>query len=235
VESLFQVSITCVNCHNSFSTSRVRPSFKKPASKDTDFYSHYKEINPDFYVVRVCPFCGFATTEHTENQLSNEHKEAFDKKISSQWTMRDYGGERTWDEAMQTFKLGLLCCQIKEEKPRVIAGILHHISWLYRGIGDQANEYRFMKFALDAYIKVFETEQMDLNNARLMYLIGELNRRLGNYNDAVQWFMKVIQDKRIMDASMIKACREQWSATREDMLAAKMELPEEMMEKEKKA
>lgn len=88
-----------------------------------------------------------------------------------------------------------------------------------------------MKFALDAYIQVFETEAMDLNNARLMYLIGELHRRLGNYNDAVRWFTRVVNDKRIMDASMIKACREQWAATREDMIAAKMELPDEMKEK----
>jgi uncharacterized protein (DUF2225 family) len=142
--------------------------------------------------------------------------------------MRDYCGERTWDDAIQTLKLGLVCCQIKQEKPRVIAGILHHIAWLHREKADQVNEIRFMKFALDAYIQVFETEAMDLNNARLMYLIGELHRRLGNYNDAVRWFTRVVQDKRIMDASMIKACREQWAATREDMIAAKMELPDEM-------
>ncbi len=231
LEPLFLVNINCINCENSFKSSRVRPSFKKSYAKDTDFYSHYKEINPDYYVVRVCPFCGFATTEHTENKLSKDQKTVFKEKIGSQWKMRDYSGERTWDDAMQTMKLALLCCQIKEEKPRIIAGLLHHISWLHRAKDDQANEMRFMKFALDAYIQVFETEQLDLNNARLMYLIGELHRRLGNYNDAVRWFSRVIQDKRIMDASMIKACREQWAATREDMIAAKLELPEEMKEK----
>jgi len=235
MEPLFLVNINCINCENSFKSSRVRPSFKKPYSKDTDFYSYYKEFNPDYYIVRVCPFCGFATTEHMENKLSKEQKIVFKEKLGSQWTMRDYGGERTWDDAMQTMKLALLCCQIKEEKPRVIAGILHHISWLHRAKADKVNELRFMKFALDAYVQVYETEPMDLNNARLMYLIGELNRRLGNYSDAVRWFTRVIQDKRIMDASMIKACREQWAATREDMIAAKIELPDEMKQTEKKA
>lgn len=230
-EPLFQVKADCLNCKNSFHASRVRPSFKKPISRDTDFCSHYKEVNPDFYVVRVCPFCGFSATENTEGKLSAKQQEIFLSRIGSQWNMRDYGGERTWEDAMHTYKLGLLCAQIKEEKPRVIASLLHHIAWLYRYKEDEAQENKFLEFALDAYVNVFETEQMDINNARLMYLIGELHRRLGNYSDAVRWFSRVINDKRIMDASMIKASREQWGATREDMLAAKMELPEEMKEK----
>jgi uncharacterized protein (DUF2225 family) len=79
-------------------------------------------------------------------------------------------------------------------------------------------------------VKVFETEGADVNNARLMYLIGEIHRRLGNYQKAVLWFGRVINDKKIMDSAMIRACREQWVQTREDMLAARMELPDEMKE-----
>jgi uncharacterized protein (DUF2225 family) len=230
LEPLFQVNIKCLNCENSFKTSRVRPSFKKPYAKDSDFCGHYKNANPEYYVVRVCPICGFATTEHMEEKLTNAQKAVFKEKIGAQWSMRDYSGERTWEDTLQTLKLGLLCCQIKDEKPRVIAGVLHHIAWLYREKADQANEFRFLKFALDAYILVFETEAMDLNNARLMYLIGDLHRRLGEYHDAIRWFARVVNDKRIMDASMIKACREQWALTREDMIAAKMELTEEIDE-----
>jgi uncharacterized protein len=79
-------------------------------------------------------------------------------------------------------------------------------------------------------VKVYENEEGEVNNARLMYLMGELHRRLGEYHEAVKWFSKVINDKRIMDSAMIRACREQWVQTREDMLAAKLELPDEMKE-----
>ncbi|MNR68824.1 hypothetical protein D3C85_1936290 [compost metagenome] len=54
-----------------------------------------------------------------------------------------------------------------------------------------------------------------------------------NYKDAVKWFGRVINDKKIMDAGMIRASREQWIATREDMLAQQMELPEEMLNEKK--
>lgn len=228
LDPLFLVKVNCLNCESTFVTSRVRPSFKRPVGKDSDFYAHYKTINPEYYVVRVCSYCGFATTESFDERITTAQRQAFLEKIGSKWTMRDYSGKRDWEQAMETFKLGLVCAQIKEEKPRVIAGLLHHIAWLYRERGDQEQENKFLKFALDAYIESFKEEDTEQLNARLMYMIGELNRRLKNYHEAVKWFGRVINDTRIMDAGMIKLSREMWATTREDMLAEDMELPEEM-------
>lgn len=152
----------------------------------------------------------------------------FHEKVAQNWSMRDYCKERTWEDSLQCFKLALLSAQIKNEKSRVVAGLLHHLAWLYRIKGDWEQEERFLSFALDAYVNVFETEGMDLNNAKLMYLMGELNRRLKRFPDAVKWFSRIINDRKIMDAGMIRASREQWVTTREDMLAMRLELPDEM-------
>ncbi|CAG7640918.1 hypothetical protein PAESOLCIP111_04186 [Paenibacillus solanacearum] len=227
VEPLFQVNVACPHCESEYKTSRVRPSFKKASGTDTDFYVRYKEINPDYYVVRVCPSCGFSCTENSTERLNSVQKQAFAGKVGGQWTAKDYGGERSWDNALYTYKLALLCAQTVKEKNRITAGLLHHIAWLYRDRGETEQEQRFLSYALDEYTRVFETEGNELNNARLMYLIGELNRRLRNYNQAVRWFARVINDRRIMDAAMIRACREQWAVTREDMKAEQFELDEE--------
>lgn len=227
VEPLYQINVVCPMCGNDFKSSRVRPSFKKTIRKDSDFCSHYRGVNPDYYVVRVCPYCGYSTTENFENKLTPRIREEVRARISAHWTMRDFSGERDWDMALQSYKLALLCAQMAGEKPRIIAGILHHIAWLYREKGDEEQENKFLQFALDAYIEVFETETMDVNDARLMYMIGELHRRLKQYHEAVKWFARVVNDKRIMDAGMIKACREQWAITREDMIAELGEEPEE--------
>jgi uncharacterized protein (DUF2225 family) len=228
VEPLYDINVKCTYCEHSFQTSRVRPSFKKAKGTDTDFCVHYKEINPDFYVVRICPFCGFASTENFSDKMTSAQKADFEQKVARNWTMKEYGKERTWDDALQTYKLALVCAQIKDEKVRVIAGILHHLAWLYRYKEDWEQEKRFLGFALDAYVSVYETEGISLNNAKLMYLMGELNRRLSNFNEAVMWFGRIINDRKIVDAAMIKASRDMWALTREDMLLAKMELPEEM-------
>jgi uncharacterized protein (DUF2225 family) len=226
VDPLFQIDAKCINCEQKFKTSRVRPSFKKVSKRDTDFCSHYKDVNPDYYVVRVCPYCGFAATEHFSERMNEEQKRIFYEKITSRWSKKDYGKERDWESALHTYKLALLCAQIKKESDRVIAGLLHHISWLYRYKGNVEQEERFLTYTLEAYIRVYEQEGDDVNNAKLMYLIGELNRRLRNYNEAVRWFARVINDKKIMDAGMIRACREQWAQMREDMKAEGIEIEE---------
>lgn len=228
LEPLYTITVTCGNCEHPFITSRVRPSFKKAVRTDTDFCGYYKDENPDFYVVRVCTKCGFASTEHSVVSLNESQKSDFRSKIGSRWTPRDFGGQRSLEDALETYKLALLCAQSIGEKERIVASLLHHIAWLYRYQENEEQEKRFLAHSLDSYVRVYELEGVGANDARLLYLIGEINRRLSLYSDAVQWFSRVIHDKKIVDAAMIRASREQWAVLREQMLAEKMTLPEEM-------
>ncbi|SDE01684.1 hypothetical protein SAMN02799630_04403 [Paenibacillus sp. UNCCL117] len=230
VEPLFQAKVQCPQCEAEFKSSRVRPSFKKSVKSDTDFCLHYKDVNPDYYVVRICPHCGFAGTENSKNKLTPIQKKLFQQKIGAQWTYKDFGGERRWEDALYAYKLALICAQTVNEKARLTASLLHQIAWLYRSKGDAEQESRFLQYALEEYIRAFETEAGEMNNARLMYLIGELHRRLDQFNEAVKWFSRVVNDKRIMDAGMIRACREQWQAVREEMEERKLQLSEDIQE-----
>jgi len=178
--------------------------------------------------VRVCPYCGFAFTENSVKKLTEPQRKIIMEKVTSQWKFKDYGGVRTWEDALYTYKMAVACGQLIQEKERVMAGLLHHIAWLYRYKNDEAQEKRFLELALNAYTRVYETESDSLDNARLMYLLGELNRRLKRYPEAIKWFGRVINDKKIMDSAMIQASRAQWAVTREDMLAENQELPPEM-------
>lgn len=230
MDPLYQIKVNCICCELSFQTSRVRPSFKKAIKTDTDFCSYFKTVNPDFYVVRVCPYCGFASTENFGERLTEKQKTAYYEKIGNQWKHRDYGGERGITEAMECYKLSLLTAQAIGEKDRVIAALLHHIAWLYRYEDKKEHENRFLEFALGAYIRVYQTERDSLSNARLMFLIGDLNRRLSDFHEAVRWFGRVINDKKIVDAAMIRASREQWQNIREEMTGRGAELPEDMQQ-----
>ncbi|WP_338552670.1 DUF2225 domain-containing protein [Paenibacillus sp. KS-LC4] len=223
MEPLYETKVQCICCETSFLTSRVRPSFKRAVKSDTDFCGYYKaDINPDYYVVRVCPTCGYASTENGTERLSDKQKMSYYENIGSRWAVREFSGERTLQEAMAAYKLALLSAQSVGESQRVIAGILHHIAWLYRYESNHAEEQRFLRFALQAYLRVFEGEGAELNGAKLMYLIGELNRRIGERAEAVRWFSRIVNDKRIMDAAMIRASREQWQLIREELETSKM-------------
>nr|WP_245252386.1 DUF2225 domain-containing protein [Paenibacillus sediminis] len=233
MEPLYSIHVTCWQCENVFQSSRVRPSFKKAIRTDSDFCGYYKEENPDYYVVRVCPACGFASTEHSSSKLTEVQKRKFRSEVGDRWTPKDYSGQRDWNAALETYKLALLCAQAIEEKERIIASLLQHIAWMYRYKGNKEQEQRFMRFSLEAYVRVYETEVVGKNDARLLYLIGELNLRTGSLHEAAKWFSRVIHDHKIVDTAMIRASREQWAVLRELMTEKKLELPEEMRNESK--
>ncbi|WP_127530551.1 DUF2225 domain-containing protein [Paenibacillus kobensis] len=217
MEPLYLSKVVCTCCDTTFTTSRVRSTFKRQVKTDSDFCGYFKDgINPEYYVVRVCPECGYAFTENSKPHLAERQRSAYWDKVGKHWNGRNYCGERNSVEALETYKLALLCAQIVDEPVRVMASLLHHIAWLYREQQNVEQEGRFLRYALDAYIRVYETEGSMLNDARLMYIIGELHRRTGRPNDAVRWFSRVVNDKRITDAAMIKACREQWQVIRSE-------------------
>lgn len=225
---LYSIKVKCCNCEREFETSRVRPSLKKAVRRDADFCSYYKEENPDYYVVRVCPSCGFASTENSADKLTELQRKAFKEQIGDRWIVRHFDGHRTWEKALESYKLALLCAQSIKDKDRIIASLLHHIAWLYRYKGDKEQEQRFLRFSLDSYVNVYERDGVGGNDARLLYLIGEINRRIGEYPAAVMWFSRLINDQRIMDAAMIRAAREQWSILRDEMRDSKID-PEELL------
>lgn len=98
LEPLYKIKVTCTYCENEFQTSRVRPSFKRSMRNDTDFCSYYKNENPDYYVVRICPSCGFASTENSVDRLNEVQRAKFREIISSRFVKKDYGGQRDWKQ-----------------------------------------------------------------------------------------------------------------------------------------
>jgi len=189
----------------------VRPSFKNPNRSDTDFCGYYKSgVNPDFYVVRICPACGYSFSENGVKKLSDEEKAIYFDEIGKHWVSEYFHGERTIQQALMAYKRALMIAQLMKAEHRLVAGLLHHIAWLYRYMEQEQDEQRFLQFALDKYIVVYENEENSEKNAKLLYIIGELNKRTGQFNEAVKWFSRVVNDKSIMDAGMIRASREQW-------------------------
>ena len=83
------------------------------------------------------------------------------------------------------------------------------ISWLYRELGDIKNEQIFREQALIGFKDAYLNEQLPIYNMddfTIMYLIGELNRRSGNYNEALRYLGDVITsqsaDRKIKDLAI---------------------------------
>jgi hypothetical protein len=81
-------------------------------------------------------------------------------------------------------------------------------------------EKRFMGMALNSYEESFVLSDFagtSMSELKVLFMIGELSRRLGQYPKAVSYFSKVIEHKDAKgEQKIVNMAREQWRVTMED-------------------
>ncbi|MBB6214614.1 hypothetical protein HNQ80_000697 [Anaerosolibacter carboniphilus] len=218
INALYDKEITCPVCKNIFHTKKVRTSATRVEKRDTDFCTHYIGENPILYNVCVCPMCGYAALESNFGEINATGKKKIEESISRRWVQRSFGEERTVIEAIETYKLALLCSQILANKKGTLANICLRIAWLYRYLHHE-KEFEFLTHAVGCFEQAFANEPLPIGNldeVSLMYLIGELHRMIGNYEEAIEWFGKAISNPAIRGKKKIDTMtREQWKLAKD--------------------
>ncbi|WIF94970.1 DUF2225 domain-containing protein [Caminicella sporogenes] len=219
LDHFYDREIECPICKMKFTTKKVRTSAIRVIKRDEDFCPYYKSENPLFYNVFVCPNCGYAALESTFSKINELEKEKIVKFITSRWKQRSYGKERNLEEAIQVYKLALICYQVSKSKYINIGKVCLRLAWFYRYMNDE-REKEFLKFTIDAFQNVYTKERLDkeeYSEVVILYLLGELNRRVGNYKEAIKWFDKALSNPDIKKKRHIEIrAREQWRLAREE-------------------
>lgn len=222
MEPLYDKEITCLLCEEKYITKRIRSRFIRMEKIDTDFYTEYKDpdCNPYFYEVHVCQHCGFAASDHFSTSFPPGAKEKIFQQICTQWVPRDFGKKRIIEEAIETYKLGIVSGTLKQEKHIVLAGLCIRLAWLYRMKGEEDQEKRFLRMTIKQYEGAFEHadyEGTQMSEMRLLYLLGELNRRVENEEEAVRFLSRVINHKnRYNETKTVEMARESWYKMRHE-------------------
>lgn len=221
VGELYEKKVTCPVCNKKFKTNKVRISKLKLEKRDTDFLTHYEGENPIKYSVFVCPNCGYAAMENKFDNISFNDKEIIKKDISSKWNERSFNGKRSFDKAIEAYKLALYNGELLEYKKLDLGNICIRLGWLYRLKGEEyrEEEIRFLTYAKKLYEEAYYNESLvdsSLNEITLGYLIGELSRRLGKREEPLKWFNTVLNNPEIDENPMLdKMVREQWMLAKE--------------------
>ncbi|MCX7922923.1 MAG: DUF2225 domain-containing protein [Clostridia bacterium] len=218
--NLYNKAVACPVCSKETEVTKVKAKASKVLTRDSDFCVHYEGINPLFYDIWVCEHCGYAAQSEKFEQISTKDVNVVKQTIGKLWHQRKFSGERSVDKAIETFKLALYNLQVRKAKSSELARICMRIAWLYRMKND-AKEKEFLNFALRCYSETYESERFPvdkLDENTCMYIIGELNRRVGNYNDATKWFSRLISspDAR-KNPTLLETAREQFQLTKEAM------------------
>ncbi|UFJ43324.1 DUF2225 domain-containing protein [Brevibacillus humidisoli] len=223
MDLLYDKTVTCLYCDHTFPTKKVRQGMQAAISRDTDFCTYYKEqqCNPILYTVSVCPQCGFSFTEHFSTTLTPQARELVKQQIAAKWQKKQFGSLRSIKTATAAYKLALHAAVLTDQPHSIKAGLCLRLSWLYRFLQDEAEEQRFIQFAAEEYERSYEHSDYvvgdkEMSEVRMLYLIGELKRRIGSLDDAVRYFSKVVQMKgETIETGIVHMAQEQWSLARQ--------------------
>jgi len=216
-KSIYTSEKTCVMCDQPFKVTRVRARLSM-ISQDSDFCAHYKELNPYYYSIWVCPHCGYAAQDNYFEDLLPTGAVIKDFLASRKINV-DFSGPRTREQAIATFKLAIFFAEMAGALASKLAGLYLRLAWLFREGDQSAEELLALDKAREYYELVFFKEKMPIGNLSELaveYLCGELLRRTGKIPEALGYLGKIIsnpeakKERRIFDLA-----RRSWEDTRE--------------------
>lgn len=216
IEPLYNKHYHCLFCGREFTNKKLRLSRIRQVKRDSDLCAYFEGENPYFYEVAVCPHCGYAFTAGF-GTVKKERREVITSEYINKITHKDYTGPRTLGDALKVYKLALLCGDLNQERKAVLAGICLHIAWFYRYSREEEAEKKYLRNACDLYREAYQKESgtgREGSPNLIVYMIGELEGRLGNYAEACRWLGRLV-NARNLEPYLRDLLLERWEVYRE--------------------
>lgn len=193
---LYDRKVVCPVCNKEIFIRSVKSSGIRVLSRDTDFMIAYNEPNPLFYDAWMCKHCGYTALSSKFNAINNKQTLLVKQNITTKWRFdKMYPEVYTADTAMEMYQLALLNAVTIQAKDSEKAMICLKLSWICRVKGDAQREKKFQTSAVQGFIRALESERFPifgLDEVGTEYLVGEIYRRLGDNNNALLWFSRVL-------------------------------------------
>jgi uncharacterized protein (DUF2225 family) len=218
MDILYDKKVKCPVCNNEFTTKKVRVSKLRFIKQDTDFMPYYDKENPIKYNIFICPNCGYAATEDKFDSIPKRKKDIVLKEITLKWNKRNFGDKRTIEQAIETYKLAIYIGQLLDYSSVELGLLTLNLAWLFRLKGDEKQEMRFLRLTKSFFEDAYHKESLsnaNMDEIKLAYLIGEINRRLGDKGQSVKWFNKVVTSHDNTNPAIKNMAIEQWRLAKE--------------------
>jgi uncharacterized protein (DUF2225 family) len=206
-DPLYSIEKECAVCEEKFAVTCVRSRLSL-IKQDSDFCAYYKDINPYYYTVWVCPHCGYAARDTEFPGIMPPMVIKIKKFLGERAVKVNLGGNRTREQAIVSYQLAIFYSGMIGASASKLAGLYLRLAWLYREGGLPDEEQKTLIKACESYEHALSTERMPIGNMSelaVMYLIGDLLRRTGENEKAMLYLSKVVSsplskiEKRIGD------------------------------------
>jgi len=198
----------CALCGTEFE-SDVITSTNTFGGKDSEFRVYAFGLQPLRFILAMCPKCGYTSYSHKEHLTFNE-MQAIEALLKSEIT-------KSIDEKMQysAFKFYIYARILEVRKASImkIARAYLNAAW----IADDDQEYekavKYRKLAISTFVSGLKANNIPEEDIPIItYLVGEIYRRIGEFDSAIEWFMKV----KTRDERLIKLCSHQIELARKN-------------------
>ena len=223
MEILYDKKYDCPLCGAALTSKKIRSRFIKPLKMDTDFCQVFspEQPNPLHYYVIICPGCCYGFYEDS-SRIPGNVREELTRQLDS-WQLvhtKSYCGERSLYDVIETYRLALTLAETIHEISINQAGLNIRLAWLFRSQQDRVNEMKYLSEALRHYEQSYYNGDFVKTNTteiQLLYLIGELSRRLKNYAEAIRFFgMVIFHEDKSRNRKIVGLARDQWALAREE-------------------
>lgn len=222
---LFDKTYTCPVCDSEFHTKVVRTGRIKLVSQDTDLRPKYSMVDSLKYDAVVCPKCGYAALSRFFKFVMPAQAKMIKENISANFKgLSDSGNIYTYDDAIARHQLALANTVVKKAKDSEKAYTCLKLAWLCRGKAEnlpkdtpdyenqikqlQKEETELLANAYDGFMSAFSKEDFPMcgmDETTTTYLIADLARRIGKYDESSRWVSKVLTSRTASDRIKDKA------------------------------
>lgn len=216
---LFEKAYNCPVCDKEFKAKTIKTGKIKLIAADSDLRPKYQSVDSLKYDVIACPHCGYAALNRYFNYMTSAQAKLIRQNISANFKGIEQGGDVvSYDEAIVKHRLALANTVVKRAKSSEKAYTCLKTAWLLRGKAEHlpedtadynkvraelaAEEREFLENAYNGFLEAFPKEMfpmcgMDENT--VSYLVADLARRIGKYEDASRWVARVLASRNAND------------------------------------
>lgn len=216
---IFDKTFTCKVCDKEFKSKMVRTGKVKLIAQDSDLRPKYQYVDSLKYDAVVCPNCGFAALSRFFNYMTDAQAKLIKANISANFKGLKEGEDiLTYDEAITRHKLVLLNAVVKHAKSSEKAYTCLKLAWLLRGKSETlpsdtpklqevkaqlaAQEKEYIANAYEGFMDAFSKEPFPMcgmDETTLTYLVADLARQIGKYDEALRMIARVLTAKNVGD------------------------------------
>ena len=188
----------CPVCDHGFADIMMLKSKCRYLYSDTDLRAYYSPLEPMFYDIVSCHFCGYTAMNSHFDQISEKQIDLITENIKPQFKYKEYPINLSVDDAEELYQLALLCATVKQVKASEKAMLCLRMAWIAREQKKTEREHKLLQVALEGFELAYEREDFPMygmESMTLCYLMGELSRRVGRKDDALRYLGRVIVSK----------------------------------------